>query len=194
MSRCRARFLLIACGLLSSCRTSAPAAHASTPASRSAAASSVEVHSANAIRLDESQRILAILPFRNKTDDSDLEGAGTVLADAIAMSIMSKRKDIVMVERERIETLFAEMKLGLSGAIDAATAARIGKLLGARFLAFGAIRRLGGRSYVSARLVDVETGRILCAASAKSAENPDWERMGIEAAKGMLSQRCLNLR
>jgi TolB-like protein len=65
------------------------------------------------------------------------------------------------VERDRLEALLAEHKLGREGKLDPATAARIGKLLGARYMVLGGYFDMMGALRVDARLVEVETGRVL---------------------------------
>ena len=45
-----------------------------------------------------------------------------------------------MVERARLKALLEEQKLGQSGKVDPASAARVGKLLGARFLCWQLFR------------------------------------------------------
>ena len=83
-----------------------------------------------------------------------------------------------LVERERLQALLDEQKLAQSGKIDRATAARIGKLLGAQMMVMGGFFELGSSLRVDARLVDVETGRILATAgaTAKNDEFLDVER------------------
>jgi hypothetical protein len=60
-----------------------------------------------------------------------------------------------------LEAVMSEQKLGLSGAIESRTAARIGHLLGARLLALGDIARIGSSYRVGVRLVDSETSEII---------------------------------
>jgi TolB-like protein len=70
-----------------------------------------------------------------------------------------------VVERERLQAVLDEQKLGeswkKSGKIDSRTAARIGKLLGARYLVLGTYFDAMGAFRADARLVDVETGQIV---------------------------------
>ena len=66
-----------------------------------------------------------------------------------------------VVERERLQAILDEHKLAQSGKLDGKTAARIGKLLGARHLVLGSYFDVAGSLRVDARLVDVETGAIV---------------------------------
>jgi TolB-like protein len=78
-----------------------------------------------------------------------------------------------VVERERLQALLDEQKLGQSGKIDRATAVRVGKLLGAQMMILGGFFELGPSLRVDARLVDVETGRII-ATSGATAKNDEF--------------------
>ncbi len=75
-----------------------------------------------------------------------------------------------VVERERLQAVLDEQKLGESwkkaGKLDSRTAARIGKLLGARYLVLGTYFDAMGAFRADARLVDVETGQIVKAVGA----------------------------
>ena len=66
-----------------------------------------------------------------------------------------------LVERTQIERLMAEQKLGLSGALDSETTAKVGKLLGARLAMIGGVAKTGNSYQISARIVDIESAEIL---------------------------------
>src|SRR4029077_14015275 len=68
---------------------------------------------------------------------------------------------IRVVERERLQAVLDEQKLGHGGKIDSRTAARIGKLLGARYLVLGTYFDAMGAFRADARLVNVETCQIV---------------------------------
>jgi TolB-like protein len=67
---------------------------------------------------------------------------------------------IRVVERLRIKEILDEQGLNQAGRVDAQTAARIGKLVGARYLVLGGYSELPDMQ-VSARIVDTETSEIL---------------------------------
>ena len=77
------------------------------------------------------------------------------------ISDLSSLDAIQLVERDRLEEILAELKLGQSGKIDAATAAKAGKLLGARYMVLGGYFDLKGALRVDARIVEVETGKVV---------------------------------
>lgn len=103
---------------------------------------------------------IAILPFRNNTSTAGLDSTGITLADLISAQ-MAGTKGYRLVERQRIEEILNEMKLGMSGIVDPNTAVGIGKMLGANVMAFGSFSVLGKKVLLTMRLVKVETGEIV---------------------------------
>ena len=66
-----------------------------------------------------------------------------------------------VVERENVQHLVDEQNLGASGRVDPQTAAKIGKLVGARYAVMGAFIDLSGDFRVDVRVVNVETSEIM---------------------------------
>ncbi len=104
--------------------------------------------------------IVAILPFNNNSPDKSLDSTGVTLADLISAQ-MASEKGFKLVERQRIEEILSEMKLGQTGMIDQNTAIQVGRMLGANVMAFGSFLTLGKKVLLTMRLVKVETGEIV---------------------------------
>jgi hypothetical protein len=100
-----------------------------------------------------------------------------------------------LVERDKLDAIMSEQKLGMSGAIDASTAARMGRILGLNAIVTGSISEFGttteGSEYLLAqskrevvkatvdiRVVDAETGQILYADSGSG--------LGVKKSGGVL--------
>lgn len=66
-----------------------------------------------------------------------------------------------VVERENIQRLVEEQNLGASGRVDDQTAAKIGKIVGARYAVMGSFIDLYGDFRVDVRVVNVETSEIV---------------------------------
>ena len=66
-----------------------------------------------------------------------------------------------VVERENIQRLVDEQNLAASGRVDAQTASKIGKLVGARYAVMGDFIDLYGDFRVDVRVVNVETSEII---------------------------------
>ncbi|MDD2805851.1 MAG: FlgO family outer membrane protein [Elusimicrobiales bacterium] len=66
-----------------------------------------------------------------------------------------------VVERGEMGKLLQEQRLQASGAVDTATAVRLGTLAGAGVVLMGNVQQVDGEYQVNARLVSVETGEVL---------------------------------
>lgn len=88
--------------------------------------------------------------------------------------------EFTVVEREQLLLVLEELSLGTSDLADDASRLRIGEMLGARMMVFGAFQTIGGQTRVDLRLVEVETGAVVNAAE-KTIAAADETRL-IEAA------------
>lgn len=114
---------------------------------------------------------IAVLPFENGgsygRDKEDYAALQTGIP-ALVIDELQRNPGARVVDRQTIENLLKEQDLGASGRVDAATAAKVGKLVGARYDITGTFIELGGKFKLTARIIDGETGEIL-----KSVSNDD---------------------
>ncbi len=103
---------------------------------------------------------IAILYFDNSSEDKKLNQLKKGLADML-ISDLSKVSMLNVVERAKLEEILKEQKLNNTSNFDAKTASKIGKLLGVEHIMTGSFFELMGRLRIDARLLDVETGKIL---------------------------------
>ena len=107
---------------------------------------------------------VAVLPFENGgsygRDKEDLEALRRGIAGML-ISELSGRPGVRLVDRAETQRVLDEQNLAASGRVDAATAARVGRLVGARYMIAGTYIDLYGDFRLDARLIDVETGEIL---------------------------------
>ena len=92
-------------------------------------------------------------------DAQNLSQLGKGLGAMITTEMMRNPR-VRMVERDQIQHLLTEQKLGLSGMIDPATAIEVGKLLGARYMVFGSYTDVFSNLRIDLRVVEVETGKL----------------------------------
>ncbi len=97
---------------------------------------------------------------------------GSAVGDIVATSLAGNR-DIVLVERTRLAEVARQQHLALSGVVETGTAVKAGKLVGARYFVLGAVSRFGALLVATARLVDVESGRILASFEQTSKQGED---------------------
>ncbi len=112
------------------------------------------------VTLAANKPAVAVLYFDYQGKNEDLVLLKKGLAQML-ISDLSEKDAFIVVERDRLEEVMAELKLGQSKAFDPATAAKLGKLLGARFMVLGGYFDVMGTLRVDARVVEVETGRIV---------------------------------
>ena len=123
----------------------------------------------NAAALPE--RSVGVAPLAVSATDTTLAPLAYGLADLL-MTDLAQSKQLVVVERLRMDALLRELSLVQSGRVDTATAPRVGKLLGARRLVVGALTQTpGNRVRVDARIAEVPTQQVRAAVSATTSVN-----------------------
>jgi len=107
---------------------------------------------------------IAVLPFSNggsygqgKEDFAALERgiAGMMISE------LSQNPAARVLERQEIQRLLDEQNLGAQGRVDPQTAAKVGKLVGARYVVMGTFVDFYGDFRVDVRLVNTETSEIV---------------------------------
>jgi hypothetical protein len=107
--------------------------------------------------------VVAVLYFDNNSfgkDRADFDGLGKGIADLL-INDMASNPSMRIVERDRIQSILQEQALVQTKSIDAQTAVRLGKLLGAGYMITGGFMSDGkGTLLVTSRVINVETGAI----------------------------------
>jgi TolB-like protein len=119
------------------------------------------------------QPTLGVLDFDNNSlaDRQRLEPLRKGLAQMFS-SELGELQGLNLVERADLLRVIEEMKLAQAGMIDEKIAQQVGKLVGAQHLLLGSFVYLpNGKIRLDARVVEVETGRILKAGEATGKEN-----------------------
>lgn len=107
---------------------------------------------------------IAVLPFTyggsfgpNKED----LGSMRIGIQEMLLTELKQNPTLRIVERSTLKEMLAEQDLGASGRVDEHTAARIGKLVGARYIIKGQFMDLYGNFRVDGHIVNVETGELV---------------------------------
>lgn len=87
------------------------------------------------------------------------EGEERLLVSGLSEALLEKSR-VQLVERDLIERLLEELKLGTSELADRNSALNLGRILAAKLILFGQVVYSGPQTQVSFRLVETETGRI----------------------------------
>ena len=120
--------------------------------------------SAGAQEAFDSRPGIAVFPFTNGGSfgpDKDDLAALEVGIQQLLLSELAQNDRLRIVERSRLREILQEQSLVTTGQVDPGTAARIGKLVGARYVITGVFVDLYGRFRLDGRVVDVETGEVL---------------------------------
>ena len=158
---------------------------------------------ADAALAQEKVRV-AVLNFDNNSTWSWWgDNLGSAAADELTTQLV-KTGRFTVVERSQLGAVLAEQNLGQSGAVTAATAAKIGKVLGVQFLLTGSItqfsigrttagfRGIGGsvstaESKMDVRLVNTDTAEVMVVA-----EGTGTRRMGGGYFKGAAAEKTFD--
>ncbi len=115
-------------------------------------------------RAQDTRPGIAVLPFDNSGSYGQNKENFDALQKGIAGMLISElaaNPAARVVEREQIQSLLDEQHLGATGQVDAQTAAKIGKLVGARYIITGTFVDFYGDFRVDLRLVNTETSEII---------------------------------
>jgi len=143
------------------------------------------------------------MPFSCAASEAEHAEEAKGLADALTVALVRSGR-LRLVERDRVDALLSEARFDLSGAVDSARAAQIGKQLGAAAVVLGSITSVALREEASsgdfsgkskrtvdveiqARLVDVQTGELLAAGRATGSAK-SVEKHAISGDPGQLAE------
>ena len=156
--------------------------------------------------------VAAVMDFEYKASATAFADTAAGLAESVTASLSETRR-LKLVERAKLKTVIAEAALGLTGAVDAATAAKTGQLVGAKYMVLGSVTRVSVRDefrsllilekttrYVEieaeARLIEVASGLNVASSKAVSrAEGAEKHafgaKMGVIPAGDALVQKAM---
>ncbi len=107
---------------------------------------------------------IAVLPFENGGSygqDKENFDALQVGLQQMLITEFAQNPQLRIVERGRIKDLLSEQDLGASGRLDQNTAAKLGKLVGAKYIVLGGFIDFYGDFRIDGRIVNVETGELV---------------------------------
>lgn len=117
------------------------------------------------IKLVGERMSVAVLPFENKGASTDL---GEIILDKMITALFTQDR-FKVIERTQLDKILEEQQLGLSGIIDASSAAALGKGLGVDAIIMGSVAATrSGSISIDARAIDTESATIIVAHDAYS--------------------------
>lgn len=134
---------------------------------------------------------VAVLDFDTSGAKGLSDGGGVMLAALLSVKL-SDVDGIHLVERTMLRQAMEEQALGLSGMVDAQTAAHVSRLVGAQVLVTGRAFTISKKLVVTARLIGTETGHVQAVAAEGRAGGEIVDAMGglaEEISRALLQRR-----
>jgi TolB-like protein len=110
------------------------------------------------------QVVVAVLPFEDRGSygqDKEVFRALTLGIPATLVSELSGHSELRLADRSEVAQAVQSQGLGPNARLDAATAARVGKQVGARYAVTGNFADFYGKFRLDARIVDTDNGQIV---------------------------------
>jgi len=139
---------------------------------------------------------IAVLPFENGgsygKDKEDFDALRKGIA-AMLIYELAQSPAVRLVDRFETQRLLDEQGLAVAERVDRETAAKIGKLVGARYMIAGSFIDLYGDFRVDARIINVETGEIMkvVRSDPKLHDRKDMSRMIQSVGERVLAEAKL---
>jgi TolB-like protein len=108
--------------------------------------------------------VIAILPFEDRGSygqDKEVFRALTLGIPATLVSELSDHPQLRLADRNQVAEALQSQGLGPNARVDAATAAKVGKQVGARYAVTGNFADFYGKFRLDARIVDTDNGQIV---------------------------------
>jgi hypothetical protein len=123
---------------------------------------------------------VAVLDFESK--DEAVRDLGPKVASLINAQLSADPR-LIVVERAELDKALGEQELGLSGTVDAETAAKVGHLTGAKVLVTGRVFHVGRETMIVAKVIGTETSRVYGDVVRGAAGNDSIADMSADMAK-----------
>lgn len=104
--------------------------------------------------------VVAVLYFDNNSGDPELDAISKGFADMV-ITDMSDSEQVIVVEREKLQSLLDESKLQRSRFFDKKTAVKIGKGLGASHVVSGSFTVVKDRMRIDVRFIEIKTSKVV---------------------------------
>ena len=104
------------------------------------------------------RRTIAVPPFKFSGPDAETYAPLERGFAELMITDLSRSSQLTVVERDRMQAIADEIRLGESDRVDAATAVRAGKLIRAGRLVNGSMVQGGAQLTIQSNVVDVNTG------------------------------------
>ena len=110
----------------------------------------------------DSNSVIAVWDLENYsvTDNPILDNLQEFLSAKVAETLMTQGEYII-VERQKLLLALEELHIISSALADGNSRLRVGQMVGAQLMVFGACQQVGNQLRIDLRLVDVEMGTVI---------------------------------
>jgi TolB-like protein len=117
--------------------------------------------------LKEGKKKIAIIEFSDLNDN--VNDLGRFLAEELINELLKNKKDkgYEIVERRQLNKVLKQLKLSSSGLLEPKSMKEVGKVLNVDSIVTGSLTDLGNDIKVNARIISVESAKIIATASTK---------------------------
>ncbi len=130
---------------------------------------------------------IAITDFQNTSGNSEIDYLQNAIPEMLITNL-AKSGRLNIVERSRLQDAIKEMELGMSGIVDQSNAVEIGRAVGANAIMVGSYLEIGGMIRINARLIDVESSKVLKAESVQGRSGREIFNLMDELAESIEQQ------
>jgi hypothetical protein len=127
------------------------------------------------------ENVLTVAVFDFESKDEGVRDLGPKIA-ALINANLSAEPEIITVERADLDKVLGEHELGLSGTVNADSAAKVGQLTGAKVLVTGRVFEADGELFIVAKIIGTETSRVY-GELVKGGEKASLSNLAEELAK-----------
>jgi len=105
---------------------------------------------------------IAVMEFKSLNPGAKNTSLGSMIAEMFTTEVVNNNS-FKIVEREQLNKILGELKIGQSGVLDTTNAQKLGKMLGAGAIITGSVMKMGDSLRIDSRIIEVETGIIVSA-------------------------------
>ena len=129
---------------------------------------------------------IAILPFEAKS--MSVKDQGSQIADLLLVNLVADGR-FSMVSRENLSKILAELQLNASGLVSKESQNKIGQLTGAKILIMGSVFKTSSKTYVIAKIIGVETSKVVgCGSQGKASGTELVDDLSEKVTKLLMSE------
>jgi TolB-like protein len=112
-----------------------------------------------AAKMPAADAMLTVAVFDFESKDEAVRDFGPKVATLVSANLSADPR-LITVERAELEKVLGEQELGLSGAVNPESAAKVGNLTGAKVLVTGRVFQVDGKLVLVAKIIGTETSRV----------------------------------